>query len=189
MRSFFVQDHCGVLGVFQTCLTVFTPFSPGVCGRNGHFLECGDSLPGGGCHPARTPHVCLRWPRCPQLPLGMVEGGPLFTLVGHGFGHAVCLWCAQGYPMESVASSSKLLSWEPGRGLHLEDRQSFLQMKSCPKPLSSRPRLSFVGTCFPLCILCFRTETAWCMQDIRRALLGWATRPCGWTSGLVVLVV
>lgn len=164
MRSLFFQDHCGVLDVFQTCLTVFTPFSPGACGRNGRFLECGDSLPGGGCHPARAPCVCLRWPPCPQLPLDVVEGGPLFTLVGHGFGHAVSAWGAQGYPMESVASSSKLLSWEPGGGLHLKDRQSFLQMRSCPKPFSSRPGLSFVGTrswtYFPLCTLCFRTETA-----------------------------
>lgn len=192
MRSLFFQDHCGVLDVFQTCLTVFTPFSPGACGRNRRFLERGDSLPGGGCHPARAPYVCLRWPPCPQLPLDVVEGGPLFTLVWHGFGHAVSAWGAWGYPVESVASSSKLLTWEPGEGLHLKDRQSFLQMRSCPKPLSSRPGLSFVGTgswtYFPLCTLCFRTETAWCMQGIRRTLLGWATRPCGWTSGLVVLV-
>lgn len=91
MRSLFFQDHCGVLDVFQTCLTVFSPFSPGVHRRNGHFLELGDSLPGGGYQPARTLGVGLCLSHCPQLPLDTVKGVPSFTLVGHDFGHAVSL--------------------------------------------------------------------------------------------------
>jgi len=88
MRSLFFQDHCGVLDVFQMCLTVFSSFSPGVRGRNWLFLQLDDSLPSGGCQPARTPCVGLCSPHCPELPQGMVKGVPPFVLVGH----AVSLW-------------------------------------------------------------------------------------------------
>ena len=83
MTSLFFQDRCGVLDVFQTCLMVFSPFSPGVHGRNWHFLELGDSLPDGCYQPARTLSAGLCLPCCPQLPLDMIKGVPPFTLVGH----------------------------------------------------------------------------------------------------------
>lgn len=73
---------------------------------------------------------------CLQFPLDMVKDTLLFVVVGRDFGRAVSLkHRALGHPVEILASGSKLLSYEPGRGLHLEERQSFFQI-SCPKPLS-----------------------------------------------------
>lgn len=71
------------------CLMIFSLFSPGVHGRNWHFLELGDSLPGGGYQPARTQCASLCSSHCSQLPLELVKGVPLLTLVQHDFGHAV----------------------------------------------------------------------------------------------------
>lgn len=66
----------------------------------------------------------------------MVKDTLLFVVVGCDFGRAQSLkHRALGHPVEILASGSKLLSYEPGRGLHLEERQSFFQI-SCPKPLS-----------------------------------------------------
>lgn len=123
------------MDVVQACLTVFSPVSLGceeeiavslslvtVC------LAVVISLPG----------ICagLCSLHCPQFPLDMVKGTLLFVVVGCDFGHAVSLkHRALGHPVEILASGSKLLSCEPGRGLHLEERHSFFQI-SCPKPLS-----------------------------------------------------
>lgn len=137
MTSLFFQDHCGVLDVFQTCLMVFSPFSPGVHGRNWHFLELGDSLPGSGYRPARTLCVALCSPLCPWLLLDMVKGVPPFMLVGHDFGHAVSLWSIvlrvtpwrvwPEAPNSLAGSLGEVCAWRS---------QSFLRIRSCPKPLS-----------------------------------------------------
>lgn len=77
---------------------------------------------------------------CPQFPLDTVKGTLLFMLVGSDFGHPVSLkHHALGHLMKVLGSGRKLLSSEPGRALHLEERQSFVQI-SCPKgSLLSRP--------------------------------------------------
>lgn len=74
MTPLFFQDCFGVLDVFQMCLIVFSPFSPGVHGRNWHFLELGDSLPGGGYQPARI--LCVESVLIPlsSAPSGIGEG-------------------------------------------------------------------------------------------------------------------
>lgn len=123
------------MDVFQAPLTVFSPVSPGceeeiaislslvtVC------LAVVISLPGI-CAGLCSLHGL-------QFPLDMVKDTLLFVVVGRDFGRAVSLkHRALGHPVEILASGSKLLSYEPGRGLHLEERQSFFQI-SCPKPLS-----------------------------------------------------
>lgn len=49
MKSLFFQDHCGILDVLQICLTAFSPFCPGVHGRNWLCLQLVDGLPHGCC--------------------------------------------------------------------------------------------------------------------------------------------
>lgn len=84
-------------------------------------------MPGGGYEmPASLYGSVL----CPLSSVDVVKGALLLVLVGVTF---AVLWVT---PWRFWAQANKLLSWEPGRGLHLQDRQSFLQT-TCPKPLSS----------------------------------------------------
>lgn len=76
--------------------------------------------------------LCLH---CPWLPKDMAKRVPPFELVGRDVGHAASLkHCAQGYPMQIMASSGDHLSWKPRRGPQpLAGAESFPQVRSCPK--------------------------------------------------------
>lgn len=108
-----------------------------VQGRNCHFLELGDSLPGSGYQPVRNfMWVCAlsivlssHWIWLKALSCSCWWGMTLIMLCPW----SMVLWVT---PWRFFwAQGRKLLSCEPRRGLHLQERQSFLQI-SCPKPLS-----------------------------------------------------
>lgn len=107
-----------------------------VQGRNCHFLELGDSLPGGGYQPARNLRwVCALSIVLSQFPLDVVRGTLLFLLVGCDFARAVSLeHHAVGHPMEMLGSGSQLLPVSLGerctyrRGVFFTDQS--------PRPLS-----------------------------------------------------
>lgn len=154
-----------------------------VQGRNCHFLDVGDSLPGGGDQPARNPvWVCAlsivpssHWIWLKALSCSCWRGVTLVVL---------CLWSTglQVTPWRCWAQAASSLAVSLGEAVFFWD-QLF------QASLSSTPGLIFVetglSTYFHLCTLCFRAGAIW---GLRRALLGQTARPCGWTSRLTILV-
>lgn len=104
-----------------------------VQGRNCHFLELGDSLPGGGFQPARNLMwvsalsivLCSHWMWLKALSCSCWWGVTFVILCVW----SIVLWVT---PWRFWAQAASSLA---GRGLHLQEKQSFLQI-SCPKPLS-----------------------------------------------------